>query len=145
MWTRPDQTRPVDRVNSRATLLWHYSVVLVNQWPLQWLSHFGHVNFFLTDWQINWQAHAVRFRPKFYLDRFIVLPLGLNPKFDHIFKFNILRWRVHLAAQRQNCQLSLKISCKSVRKFLHKVANRQTDRQTNKQTDKQTKPKTLPP
>jgi len=29
-----------------------------------------------------------------------------------------------------HCQPSLKISCKSVRKFLRKVANRQTDRQT---------------
>jgi len=30
-----------------------------------------------------------------------------------------------------HCQPSLKISCKSVRKFLRKVANRQADRQTN--------------
>jgi len=29
-----------------------------------------------------------------------------------------------------HCQRSLKISCKSVRKFLRKVANRQTDKQT---------------
>jgi len=29
------------------------------------------------------------------------------------------------------CQPSLKILCKSVRKFLRKVANRQTDKQTN--------------
>jgi len=29
-----------------------------------------------------------------------------------------------------HCQPSLKISCKSVRKFLHKVANKETDRQT---------------
>jgi len=33
-----------------------------------------------------------------------------------------------------HCQPSLKISCKSVRKFLRKVANRQRDRQTNRQT-----------
>jgi len=32
-------------------------------------------------------------------------------------------------------QPSLKISCKSVRKFLRKVANRQTDKQTNRQTN----------
>jgi len=32
-----------------------------------------------------------------------------------------------------HCQPSLKISCKSVRKFLRKVANRQTDKQTDKQ------------
>ena len=31
-----------------------------------------------------------------------------------------------------HCQPSLKISCKSVRKFLRKVANRQTNRQTEK-------------
>jgi len=30
-----------------------------------------------------------------------------------------------------NCQPSLKISCKSVRKFLRKVGNRQTNKQTN--------------
>ena len=30
-----------------------------------------------------------------------------------------------------HCQPSLKISCKSVRKFLRKVANKQTERQTN--------------
>jgi len=30
-----------------------------------------------------------------------------------------------------HCQPSLKISCKSVRKFLREVAKRQTDRQTN--------------
>jgi len=30
-----------------------------------------------------------------------------------------------------HCQLSLKISCKSIWKFLHKAANKQTDRQTN--------------
>ena len=30
-----------------------------------------------------------------------------------------------------HCQPSLKISCKSVRKFLRKLANRQTDKQTN--------------
>ena len=30
-----------------------------------------------------------------------------------------------------HCQPSLKISCKSVRKFLRKVANRQTDKQTS--------------
>jgi len=35
-----------------------------------------------------------------------------------------------------HCQLSRKISCKSVRKFLRKVASSQTDKQTDKQRRK---------
>jgi len=48
---------------------------------------------------------------------------GSPPKFYHLFTGYF--------------QPSLKISCKSVRKFLHKVANRQTDRQTDRYLDKQ--------
>jgi len=48
---------------------------------------------------------------------------------------------MYLAPQSINesgahCRPSLKILCKSVRKFLSKVGNRQTDRQTEKQRRK---------
>jgi len=41
--------------------------------------------------------------------------------------------RLTSVAMRMHCQPSLKISCRSFRKFLRKVANRQTNKQTNKQ------------
>ena len=44
-----------------------------------------------------------------------------------------------------HCQPSLKISCKSVRKFVRKVANRLTASQTDRQTDKQTTTIAYPP
>ena len=40
-----------------------------------------------------------------------------------------------ISSSLAHCQPSLKISCKSVRKFLRKIANRQTDRQTNNDDD----------
>ena len=70
-----------------------------------------------------------------------LVPLSISPNSDESGKQSHMypesdpdRHQNLISCSSAHCQPSLKISCKSVRKFLRKVANKQTDKQTNRQT-----------
>jgi len=48
---------------------------------------------------------------------------------------DLVRHKNLIICSLAHCQPSLKISCKSVRKFFRKVASRQTNRQTDRQAN----------
>jgi len=76
------------------------------------------------------------------MDDWMQQPLSVSPNTDESGKQSLnpdggpKRRQNLIICSLAHCQPSLKISCKSVRKFLCKVVNRQTDRQTNKQRRK---------
>ena len=85
----------------------------------------------LTIAAIWWSGVSIWMNVRYGVNHFPYLPTVTNPENNPYPNGDPDRHQNLITCLLVHCQPSLKISCKSVRKFFGKVANRQTDRQTD--------------